>query len=249
MAAVGSFAERVARPLRAALDFALGELVAQFGVLACERVDRAGQAVAFFADRGGVAELAGERRALCERVFELVLGAGERRGEPGAIDEVRILVAAEAALARARESVELAAQQRRGARSARVSARRARRACRVSTVGSAASCARSRSSWSRSSPSVPLTGATISGSARSACCSCSGSTAGWVELRVVESSGGGELVDREVFVVTDEHLPPDARQHLAVLRRRQARCRARIPRARRAGFAVAYEESGVAAGA
>ena len=111
VAAVGSFAERVARPLRAALDFAVGELVAQLGVLACERVDRAGEAVAFFVDRGGIAELAGERRALCERAFELVLGAGERRGEPGAIDEVRILVSAEAALAGLGESVEVAAQR------------------------------------------------------------------------------------------------------------------------------------------
>ena len=63
-AAFGSFAERFACPLRAALDFEVGELVAQLGVLVCERVDRAGQAVALLTDRGRVAELAGERRAL-----------------------------------------------------------------------------------------------------------------------------------------------------------------------------------------
>ena len=69
------------------------------------------------------------------------------------------------------------------------------------------------------------------------------------QLRVVESSCGGELVDREVFVVTGEHVPPDARQHLAVLRRRQARCRGVFLAPSRTGFAVAHEESGVAAGA
>src|ERR1019366_6344668 len=81
------------------------------GVLACERVDRAGEAVAFLVDRGGIAELAGERSALGERAFELVLGTGERRGEPGAIDEVRILASAEAALAGLGESVDIAAQR------------------------------------------------------------------------------------------------------------------------------------------
>jgi hypothetical protein len=97
VAVVGSFAEHVTCPTRVVLNFALRELVAQLGVLAGERVDRSREVVPFFVDRGGVAEFAGERRALCERAFELVLGAGEHRGESGAIDEVRILVSPEAA--------------------------------------------------------------------------------------------------------------------------------------------------------
>ena len=129
MAAVGSFAERVAGPVGAAFDFAVGEVVAELGVLAGKRVDHVRQTVAFFVDRGGIAELAGERRTLCERAFELVLGAGERRGEPRAIDEVRILASAEAALAGLGESVEGAA--RRAVRSTRASARRVHRAFRV----------------------------------------------------------------------------------------------------------------------
>ena len=72
---------------------------------------RSGEAVAVFVDRGGVAEFAGERRALCEHAFEAVLGAGERRGEPGPIDEVRILVSAEAAFAGLGESVEVSARR------------------------------------------------------------------------------------------------------------------------------------------
>ena len=57
--AFGSFTERVASPLRAAFDFAVGQLVTQLGVLSRENVDGAGQTVAFLADRGGIAELAG----------------------------------------------------------------------------------------------------------------------------------------------------------------------------------------------
>jgi hypothetical protein len=98
-------------------------------VLTGERADRVPQAVAVFVDRGGIAELAGQRCALCERAFELVLGAGERRGEPGALDEVRILASAEAALAGLGEQVEVAA--RRAVRSTRASARRVHRAFRV----------------------------------------------------------------------------------------------------------------------
>ena len=61
-----------------ALDFAVGELVAQLGVLALRYVEWQREAVAFLADRGDVAELAAERGALCEDAFELVFGAGER---------------------------------------------------------------------------------------------------------------------------------------------------------------------------
>ena len=80
-------------------------------MLVCERVDRAGQAVAFLADRGWVAELAGECRALCEGVFELVLGAVQRRGQPCAVDEVRVLVAGKPALVRDWQPFELATEQ------------------------------------------------------------------------------------------------------------------------------------------
>ena len=93
--AVGSFAERVARPLRPPLDFAVGEFVAQLGVLALERPQSGGEAVAFLADGRDVAELAAERGALREDAFELIFGAGERRGEAGAVDDVRVFAAAE----------------------------------------------------------------------------------------------------------------------------------------------------------
>jgi hypothetical protein len=44
-------------------------------------------------------------------VFELVLGAGQRRAQACAVNDVRVLVAGEAALARDWESLELAAEQ------------------------------------------------------------------------------------------------------------------------------------------
>jgi hypothetical protein len=44
-------------------------------------------------------------------VFELVLGGGQRRGQACAVDDVGVLVAGEAPLARDWESLELAAQQ------------------------------------------------------------------------------------------------------------------------------------------
>ena len=109
--AFGLFAERVACPLGAAFDLLIGELVAQVGVLTQDRVDRARQTVAFLADRGWVAEVTGKRRSLCKCAFELVLGAGQRRGQPGALDEVRVRVAAEPPLAWRWEPVELAAER------------------------------------------------------------------------------------------------------------------------------------------
>jgi hypothetical protein len=44
--AFGSFAERVACPLRMTFGFTSGEFVSQLDVLACDRVDRAGETVA-----------------------------------------------------------------------------------------------------------------------------------------------------------------------------------------------------------
>jgi hypothetical protein len=78
----------------------VSELVAQLRVLAPECGDCVPQAVAFVTDRRGVAELAGERAASGERALELVLGAGKRRGQAVAVNDVRVLCLAEASLDR-----------------------------------------------------------------------------------------------------------------------------------------------------
>ena len=61
------------------------------------------------------------------------------------------------------------------------------------------------------------------------------------QLQVVVASRGGELVDREVFVVTNEHLPLDASEHLGVLARQRAPCRRVLVAPVDAWFAVPYE--------
>jgi len=70
------------------------------GVLALEGAQSGREAVAFLADGRDVAELADDCGALCEGAFELIFRAGERRGEAGAVDDVRVFAAAEAPLLR-----------------------------------------------------------------------------------------------------------------------------------------------------
>ena len=92
-------------------DLSVGEFVADLGVFALQCRGGVGQRVAFVTDRCDVAELAAERCSLRECALELVLGTSERGGEPGAIDEVGILGAAEASFAGCGQPVELATEE------------------------------------------------------------------------------------------------------------------------------------------
>jgi hypothetical protein len=94
---VGALAEDVARPRWSPLDLTLGEVVPQVRVLAFERMQCRGEAVAFLADGGDVAELAAEGGALREDAFELILGTGECRGQPAALNDMAVLAAPDAA--------------------------------------------------------------------------------------------------------------------------------------------------------
>jgi hypothetical protein len=70
----GSLAQRIAHPSGLPLQLAVGELVAQLGVLARERVDRARQPVAFLARGGRIAEPPCERAAPGQDALQLGLG-------------------------------------------------------------------------------------------------------------------------------------------------------------------------------
>ena len=61
------------------------------------------------------------------------------------------------------------------------------------------------------------------------------------DLAKYEQAGDGELVDREVFVVANEHLPPDASEHLGGLARQRAPSRRILIAPADARFAIAYK--------